>query len=667
MLGASDTLRKFSRVMNTDVLKGATKLSGFLAGNLAGAILNIPRFVGKAILSLGKLALVLGTSLVAAATAAGGALLFLAERSAEAIDAMRVQAVKLGISTKFFGTLAIAADGAGVSMDTATAAITKVTRAVSDAAIKGGPAADALKEIGLSAYQLIRLSPDQQFLKIAEAMGGVANQSDKIRIAVALFGKAGAEILPLFSENMQEASKWAKILNVEVSDFDAAQIDAAGDNVGLLKKAFEGVGNYIATNLAPIITGVTDEILNFIVVQGGVAAIVERVMIGAAAIAVESLNRIGEAAQNAASFAGGLGLDSNSPKNAIEAASSGLADLTRGIFYLGRLFTAVWATFKTAAYASLIGAVGLVKLLIDAANKLPLVNIDTTGINAAVDEISKDLEDAANDASIAWFDVFGGADFYRTTENAAQAVQGVGNKVAEIADTGVKFVAVGFDDWAKLLANLGLKDIEAILDRISRKVDETTSKITSDTAASYFNRIRGDGPSDKIFNITDKTVKQQETFADEMTRIWARTADSISDSLASALLNGENAFKSLANVAKSVAEQILSAFINKAFISPIIGAITGEGGGGGILSIFGRSSSGVAPSSSLSGIASSMSGASSDAPPVQIVFKGDVYGMEDFNKKVKEGVLRSRKEIEQMADSRISSNFARKPAYAVGR
>jgi len=661
MFAASGSLKSFAKTMNTDVVKGGAQLAGFLTGKLFNAFTSIPRLVGSALSALTKFGLYLGTSLVAAATAAGGALLLLAKHSAAAIDELRKQSLVLKESVANLSVLKFAAGEADVEMEALTDSMFKLSRSIVDAARGTGTARDGLKALGLSAFDLIKLSPGEQFTKVAEALSKIENSSLRANTAVALFGKGAKAILPLLSENLADSAKWAEILNVKVSDFDAAQIDAAGDSVGRLQSAFAGVGNYIASKLAPIINGVSQSILNFIAAQGGVASIVERVMAGAAAIAVEALNRIGEAAQNAAAYAGGLGLSPDSPKNGINAASEGIGDLIQSVFYLGRLFSAIWETFRLAALSAIQGAIGTVKLLIEAANKLPLVNIDTTGITAAVDSIAKEMEDAATRSENAWSDVFGGADFYRTTTNAAQAVVGVGNKIANIADTGVKFVAQGFNDWTEALKNLGLDDVEAMIDRISVKIGETTSKVGGGiTAADYFANgpmAKGDGPSDKIYKFTDKTVKQQETFADEMTRIWARTADSISDSLASALLDGENAFKSLANVAKSVAEQILSAFLNKTFISPLINAVTGGVGGG----LFGATA-GVTRD-----IASSTSGMSGEAAPtVQLVFKGDVYGMDDFNKRVKEGVLASHREVGDIAEARVSRNNSRKPRYALG-
>jgi len=599
MFEASDSLRKFARVANTDVLKAIPRLAGNLTGLLANAFLSIPRLAYNAVKSLLSFAKTLSLTVVAGATAAAGALLYLTKQSFASIDALRVQAVKLDVSTKFFGALEVAADGAGVSMESATNAITKVTRAISDAAIKGGPAKDALREIGLSVYQLARLDAAGQFNAISEAFGKISNQSDKIRIAVALFGKSGAEILPLFSENMQEAAKWAKILNLEISDFDAAQVDAAGDSVSLLGKAFKGVGNYLATNLAPIITGVTQNILSFIAAQGGVAAIVERVMKGAAAIAVEALNRIGAAAQGVANFAGDIGLDASVPGDAIRFASKGIADLTRSVFYLGAAFNAVWQTFKLASISALTGAVGLVDMLIKGINAIPGIKIDTTFIDAFALDLGKQTEEAATKAAAAWRVVFGGQ-LYKTAETVGTAIEGVGEKAAGIADMGVKFVAQGFDDWAEALKNLGLEDIEALINRISVRVEDTSDQLKKD---DFFNpnKLRGDGPSDKIFNLTDRAKKQQEALADEITRIWARTGDSISDSLADAIFEGENLFKSLANTAKDVAKQIFSAFLNKMFITPIINAFTG-GTGGGFASFLSGTSAGM------SGIASPTSG-----------------------------------------------------------
>ena len=88
----------------------------------------------------------------------------------------------------------------GVSTGKLDNSLQKLVVNVSKANATGkGSVFDAINELGLKTSELARLSPDEQLKKIADAMGGVANHSDKARLAYTIFGKAGVSLLPMLS------------------------------------------------------------------------------------------------------------------------------------------------------------------------------------------------------------------------------------------------------------------------------------------------------------------------------------------------------------------------------------------------------------------------------------------------------------------------------------
>lgn len=674
MFKASDGLRTFARVANTDVLKAIPKLAGNLTGLLANAFMSIPRLIAGAISSMLRFAKVIGVTVAAAATTAAGALIYLTKQSFAAIDALRVQAVKLDVSTKFLSVLGVAADGAGVSFETATGAITRLTRSISDAAIKGGPARDALKELGLSAYDLIGLGADEHFTKVSEALGKVSNQSDKVRIAVALFGKAGAEVLPLFAENMEEAQKWARILNLEISDFDASQVDAAGDSVALLSKGFKGIGNYLATTFSPLIKAGADALLGYIERAGGIATIAEGAFRKLETVAIGSINAIGKGMGTLRGFAGSVGLTQSTPGNAVRDITQAMRD---GLALLGRFKDGFASVFARIEYTALSAAIAVQKLFDFKTNLINAFTLSEDEFNQqayvqqarlASLELSKLL--AGQRALDAESRLASGE-----SEKAYQTqIDGLGRVGASAVSLADQLSLVMVNAWTMVEVSAKSASVAAVdgLMDVQREAALTAAALEplnrGETATSWFNRIRGEGPSDKIFSFTDKAAKQQETLTDEVTRIWARTADSISDSLASALLNGENLFKSLCEVAKQVAQEILSAFINKVFISAIFGTGTGGGGGGFLGGLFGGATAGatagIAPSSSLVG--STMSGAETRSVTIVNNFHETVAGDTAIERKVRDGIVKERDLIGNISEERTTRQLARRPRFAMG-
>ena len=67
---------------------------------------------------------------------------------------------------------------------------------ISEAAMLGtGEAVDVLAALNLNAAELNKLSPDQQIMKIADAMEQVQNQNDKQQLAIKLWGGSAAKMV----------------------------------------------------------------------------------------------------------------------------------------------------------------------------------------------------------------------------------------------------------------------------------------------------------------------------------------------------------------------------------------------------------------------------------------------------------------------------------------
>lgn len=137
----------------------------------------------------GKLGLAIG-----AAFAANKIQAFIGAQLAAA-DALGKTSSKLGIQVEELQKLRFAAEQTGVSAGTLDTALQRMVRRVSEAAQGSGSAVKALQEMGLSAQELARLSPDQQFKRIADAMRGTASEGDRVRLAMALFDTEGVALV----------------------------------------------------------------------------------------------------------------------------------------------------------------------------------------------------------------------------------------------------------------------------------------------------------------------------------------------------------------------------------------------------------------------------------------------------------------------------------------
>ena len=675
---ARNSLRTFSRVINTDVFAAVGRVFGVLSGGFINAITSIPRLVGAAISKLLQFAKVIGVTIVGAVTALIGAMGVLAVRSISSINAVGDAAEKLGVSVKSLTELKFAAAEAGVEFNQLETGLQRMIRRVSEAARGTGAAKDALKELGLDARQLLFLRPEDIFNRISQAIQKVTNQNDRLRLTVKIFDQEGANLVRLFASNIEDANKWAEILNVTVSDFDAAQIKEADKSVKRLKAAFEGVGNYLAAQLAPIIIGITDKALKMIAAQGGVAAIVGKAISAVAQIAVSTLNNIGRAMENVRGFAGDIGVDSSTPGEAIRSATDNMLILIATTKVLSAEFEKLWLGFKLRAiqaidivqgtYAEKLfrmfaspATFGMVKEN-PSAKEAAAVAIE---LQKQIIEIKQSIIDAQNEID----QITAGI----ATDAFSRVIGVVGGAAEKAVDKASSVFADGFVAIENTIKDIDVSKIESFLNDWKEFVSTPAviDATLTDRAKAYFDLIRGDGPSERIKKLDEQIAKSSESvsaYADETQRIWARTIDSISDNLAGAIVRGENLFESLKNTALQVVEQMLSAFLKFLFIAPIFRAFGipfggGGGGGGGFLGgIFGGFS-GAAPAINSASIATSgiQAGGAGMQDVTNINFYGPVAGEEAFMDMVNKGIRRKEntRYIQETSHGYTSQKFSR--------
>ena len=179
------------------------------------------------------------------------------------IDSLAKTADKIGVTTEALGGLRHAAELTGVGSDTLDMAMQRLTRRVSEAANGTGEAKNALIELGINAANLEQLPLDVQMEVIADAMGDVKSQSDKVRLAMKLFDSEGVSLvntLALGSTGLEQMAKEADTLGITVSRVDAAKIEMANDAVTKSKGVFTGLGNQLATAFSPIIESVSNNL-----------------------------------------------------------------------------------------------------------------------------------------------------------------------------------------------------------------------------------------------------------------------------------------------------------------------------------------------------------------------------------------------------------------------
>ena len=210
-----------------------------------------------------------GAAAAAAAAVAGAAIY---KSTSRTIDQLAKTSDRLGIATDRLSELRFAAEQTGVAANTLDMGLQRMTRRISEAAQGAGEAKDAIKELGLDAQALARMSPDQQFRQIAEAMQGVSNQGDRVRLAMRLFDSEGVALVNTLkggTEALDAFAQEAQDLGISLDRISAAKVEAANDAMNRVQAAASGAAQAFTIELAPIVEALSNEFTNLAKQSGG--------------------------------------------------------------------------------------------------------------------------------------------------------------------------------------------------------------------------------------------------------------------------------------------------------------------------------------------------------------------------------------------------------------
>jgi DNA-binding Xre family transcriptional regulator len=199
--------------------------------------------------------------------AAGASLMTLVKSAINAADQTRKMAQSVGVSTETMSTLAFAAKQSGVSIETLKSSLSRLSVEATKAAQGGGAAQEAFRSLGVSVT-----NADGSLRSSREILGDLAARFatmpdgvQKTALAVKIFGRAGAEMVPLLNQGadgLTALENNARAFGREISDRTAAQAERFNDSLDELRALAEGVGLDIADKLLPSLNAYTQQLVN---------------------------------------------------------------------------------------------------------------------------------------------------------------------------------------------------------------------------------------------------------------------------------------------------------------------------------------------------------------------------------------------------------------------
>lgn len=218
------------------------------------------------------------TVMVAAAAAAAGlaaALVGVSVATARQGDEAAKAGARVGVSAAEMQELGFAAEQSGAALVDVETAFRRQARAAWDASQGTGRAAETYKRLGISVKDSAgnMKEPLPLFLETAEAMKGLATETEKSAVANDLFGRGGAKILPLINagaEGINNLRQQAQDLGFVLDAKAAKASEDFNDRMNEVRLVLVGVRNEVGKRLIPIFTDLLAGFRDFVVANRAV-------------------------------------------------------------------------------------------------------------------------------------------------------------------------------------------------------------------------------------------------------------------------------------------------------------------------------------------------------------------------------------------------------------
>ncbi len=211
-----------------------------------------------------------GATLAGAGLAVTGALVKMAQESADLGDQFQKASLKTGVATEELSALKFAAEQSGTSFEVVEKSLAKLAVNASKAAEGTKTQADAFDALGVSVTDANgNLRPmNDVLLESADRFATMKNDTEAAALAQDVFGKSGVDLIPLLKEGRDgiealaaQASALGVVYSQDLANSSADLLDAQNE----LKTAMAGVSQEISETIIPVMTSVIGAITPVVV------------------------------------------------------------------------------------------------------------------------------------------------------------------------------------------------------------------------------------------------------------------------------------------------------------------------------------------------------------------------------------------------------------------
>ena len=198
-------------------------------------------------------------ALVPLATGAG--LITLAKNSMDNAAKMFDLSQKTGVSVEALSRFSKAAKVSGTDVEGVTKALVKLSKGLVEAKNGQGQAGEALKSMGISATDASGKlkDTDQIMLEISDRFKAMPNGAEKTALALQLFGRSGADLIPMLNMGGEAIGKFGAMTTKYAED-----ANKGADAMVTLQGKVGMLGGKLAVVLLPSITAITESLVRLL-------------------------------------------------------------------------------------------------------------------------------------------------------------------------------------------------------------------------------------------------------------------------------------------------------------------------------------------------------------------------------------------------------------------
>lgn len=242
----------------------------------------------------------LKTGVVAAGAAVGAAAAGIAtytKKTIDNMDALAKQAQMAGVTVESLSGLSYAADLAGVSQEQLTTSMGRLAKGMGEASQGTGEA--------LKGFQALNLDPatfkgtDDALTQIAEKLSQFKDGAEKTAIAISIFGRSGAQLIPFLNagkDGIKQLTDEARQFGIIVGTDTAQASERFNDNLTRIQAVGKGLFIQIAESWLPTLNNLTEGFINATKQSGSffgsLTATAERAVFGKSSNAVKEIERL---------------------------------------------------------------------------------------------------------------------------------------------------------------------------------------------------------------------------------------------------------------------------------------------------------------------------------------------------------------------------------------